>query len=106
MEDDESMPGDSDALNGKVSERALEALEVFTRHGGVNEDDLKGWREFIVRTFLDGKSAPRDALRKHLLATRPDDGQETTEQWLDEYEEAFKLLKVYERLAHRSRDEN
>lgn len=96
----------SSALNGKVSQRALESLEVFTRHGGVNEEDLRGWREFIVRTYLDGKAAPRDALRDHLRETRPEDGVEGTESWLDEYEESLQLLKTYDRVASSTRHEN
>lgn len=96
------MPGRSDALTGKVSQRALEELEGFTRHNGWNEDDLEHWRNFIVYTFLDHRTAYRDDLREHLKETRREDSEDRREQLLDEYEEALRLLKAYVAL---SRDE-
>jgi hypothetical protein len=96
------MPGHSDALKGKVSERALEALEMFTRHGALNIEDVRGWHEFIVYTHLDGRHADRDALREHLKATRSEDSEERTEEWIDLYEEGLEILKTYDRLAPRA----
>lgn len=96
------MAGESDALEGKVSERALEALEIFTRHCGTNEDDLRGWREFIIYTHLDRRPATRDTLREHLRVARSDDSTERIENWLDEYEEAMQVLKTYDQVARDS----
>ncbi|MFT3695920.1 MAG: hypothetical protein QM831_22480 [Kofleriaceae bacterium] len=93
-------------LRGKVSEQALEALEVFTRHNGWNEEDLQGWREFIVLTHLDGHYARRDELGQHLRETRPEDTDDETESLLDEYNESIKLLQVYDSLSSHAVLEN
>jgi hypothetical protein len=91
------MPGKSDALKGKVSDEALDDLEGFTRHNGWNDDDSDHWRDFIVRTYREGRRADRDALREHLKATRPDDSEKQTEDLVDEYEEGHRILKIYDR---------
>lgn len=94
------MPGSSDALTGLVSENALEDLEVFTRHNGLNREDIEGWRRFIVRTFREDRHAPRDELRRHLRETRPEDTEEATENRLDEYADGLALLAT----AHTMRE--